>query len=167
MAATDVDPSTEVDDVSEKPEKGSGPNKLVLVGGLVAVLLVVGGAGAWFMGMMGGSSTPTEEHKEVAAAPVFYDLPDFLSNLSGPPPQRYLKMRVSLQLDNPEASKIVDQQLPRVLDGFQTYLRQLRPEDLEGSQAMLRLKEELMRRLNLAIQPPVVKDILFKEIIVQ
>ena len=64
-------------------------------------------------------------------------------------------------------SKVVDEQLPRVLDGFQTYLRQLRPEDLDGSAAMLRLKEELLRRLNLAIQPPVVKDILFKEIIVQ
>ena len=166
MAATDVDPSTEVEDVTDKPEKASGPNKLVLVGGLVAVLLVVGGAGAWFMGLMGGSGTTTEEH-EVAAAPVFYDLPDFLSNLSGPPPQRYLKMRVSLQLDSPEASKVVDEQLPRVLDGFQTYLRQLRPEDLDGSAAMLRLKEELLRRLNLAIQPPVVKDILFKEIIVQ
>ncbi|MAB14634.1 flagellar basal body-associated FliL family protein [Parvibaculum sp.] len=165
MTATDVDPSTEVEGVSDKSEKKSGPNKLVLVGGLVAVLLVVGGAGAWFTGMLGGSGAPTEE--KVAVAPVFYDLPDFLSNLSGPPPQRYLKMRVSLQLENQEASKIVDQQLPRVLDGFQTYLRQLRPEDLKGSAAMMRLKEELLRRLNLAIQPPVVKDILFKEIIVQ
>ncbi|NIJ41143.1 flagellar FliL protein [Parvibaculum indicum] len=165
MTATDVDPSTDVGDVSDSSEKKSGPNKLVLVGGLVAVLLVVGGAGAWFTGMLGGSGAPTEE--QAAVAPVFYDLPDFLSNLSGPPPQRYLKMRVSLQLENPEASKIVDQQLPRVLDGFQTYLRQLRPEDLEGSAAMMRLKEELLRRLNLAIQPPVVKDILFKEIIVQ
>jgi flagellar FliL protein len=165
MAATDVDASTDVDEVSDKPEKGSGRSKLVLVGGLVAVLIVGGGAGAWFTGMLGGNGTASAEH--VISAPVFYDLPDFLSNLSGPPPQRYLKMRVSLQLPNQEASKIVDEQLPRVLDGFQTYLRQLRPEDLEGSEAMMRLKEELLRRLNLAIQPPVAKDILFKEIIVQ
>ena len=61
----------------------------------------------------------------------------------------------------------IDAELPRVLDGFQTFLRELRPEDLEGSAGMARVKEELLRRITLAIQPPIVSDILFKEVIVQ
>ncbi len=44
----------------------------------------------------------------------------------------------------------LEAEMPRILDGFQTFLRELRPEDLEGSQGMLNLKEELMRRLALA-----------------
>ena len=103
----------------------------------------------------------------VVAEPVFYDMPDFLVNLSGPPPQHYLKMRVALQVADKESIARLEMEMPRILDGFQTFLRELRPEDLEGSQGMLNLKEELMRRLALAMQEPIVKDVLFKEIIVQ
>jgi flagellar FliL protein len=94
-------------------------------------------------------------------------MPDFLVNLAGPPPQHYLKMRVALQINSKEAVPQLELLMPRVLDGFQTFLRELRPEDLEGSRGMLYLKEELLRRLNLATQEPIVTDVLFKEIIVQ
>lgn len=57
--------------------------------------------------------------------------------------------------------------MPRVIDQFQTYLRELRVEDLSGSAAMFRLKEELLRRVNLAAEPVHVEDVLFKEMIVQ
>jgi len=117
-------------------------------------------------GILGGHEEE-EAVAEVRADPVFYDLPDFLVNLSGPPPQHYLKMRVALEVKDKEAVAALELEMPRVLDGFQTFLRELRPEDLEGSQGMLYLKEELLRRLNLAMQEPVVNDVLFKEIIVQ
>ena len=38
--------------------------------------------------------------------------------------------------------------MPRVMDAFQTYLRELRPSDLDGSAGLYRLKEELTRRVN-------------------
>ncbi len=117
-------------------------------------------------GILGGGEAE-EEVAKVVAEPVFYDMPDFLVNLSGPPPQHYLKMRVALQLADKESVPRLEAEMPRILDGFQTFLRELRPEDLEGSQGMLNLKEELMRRLALATQEPIVKDVLFKEIIVQ
>ena len=137
----------------------------VLVLYIVAPLLLLGGAGAgvYFSGLLGGG----ENAKPVVAEPVFYDLPDFLVNLSGPAPQHFLKMKVSLQVNDKESIKRLDAELPRVLDGFQTFLRELRPEDLEGSAGMARVKEELLRRITLAIQPPIVSDILFKEVIVQ
>jgi flagellar FliL protein len=76
-------------------------------------------------------------------------------------------MKVTLQVVNAEAAKRYDAELPRVLDAFQVFLRELRPEDVEGSAGMLRVKEELLRRINLAVQPPLATDILFKEVIVQ
>ncbi len=57
--------------------------------------------------------------------------------------------------------------LPRVMDIFQTYLRELRPSDLNGSAGMFRLKEELTRRVNAAISPKQVNAVLFKEMLVQ
>jgi flagellar FliL protein len=117
-------------------------------------------------GILGGDESE-EVVAEVVPDPVFYDMPDFLVNLAGPPPQHYLKMRVALQINSKEAVPQLELLMPRVLDGFQTFLRELRPEDLEGSRGMLYLKEELLRRLNLATQEPIVTDVLFKEIIVQ
>jgi flagellar FliL protein len=57
--------------------------------------------------------------------------------------------------------------MPRVMDTFQTYLRELRPTDLDGSAGLYRLKEELTRRVNLAIAPSRINAVLFKEIVVQ
>ena len=138
---------------------------LVLYIVLPALLLIGAGVGVYMSGILGGHEE--EAVAEVKAEPVFYDMPDFLVNLSGPPPQHYLKMRVALQVKSKEVVPQLETQMPRVLDGFQTFLRELRPEDLEGSRGMLYLKEELLRRLNLATQEPIVTDVLFKEIIVQ
>ncbi|MEO1066416.1 MAG: flagellar basal body-associated FliL family protein, partial [Pseudomonadota bacterium] len=45
--------------------------------------------------------------------------------------------------------------------------RELRTTDIEGSAGMFRLKEELQRRINVAVYPVEVRKILFEEIIVQ
>lgn len=162
-AAIDADASDE--DVTESaPAKRRLSGKvLVLYIALPLILLIGAGAGLWFSGILGGHG----EAKVEVAEPVFYDLPDFLVNLSGPPPQHFLKMKITLQITDKEAVKRLDAELPRVLDSFQVFLRELRPEDLDGSAGMLRVKEELLRRISLAIQPPIVSDILFKEVIVQ
>jgi flagellar FliL protein len=57
--------------------------------------------------------------------------------------------------------------MPRLLDTFQTYLRELRPTDLDGSAGLYRLKEELTRRVNASIAPNRINAVLFKEIVVQ
>lgn len=168
MAAVDADISEndeEATPASAKKKRLAG-KVLVLYVVLPALLLIGAGAGVYMSGILGGGESE-EAVAEVKAEPVFYDMPDFLVNLSGPPPQHYLKMRVALQVKSKEAVPQLELQMPRVLDGFQTFLRELRPEDLEGSQGMLYLKEELLRRLNLATQEPIVTDVLFKEIIVQ
>jgi flagellar protein FliL len=57
--------------------------------------------------------------------------------------------------------------MPRVLDTFQVFMRELRPQDLEGSAGLYRLKEELTRRVNVAVFPARVEAVLFKELMVQ
>ena len=61
----------------------------------------------------------------------------------------------------------IEELIPRVVDNFQTYLRELRLDDLRGSAGMYRLREELLTRINIAVEPAKVKAVLFKEMIVQ
>jgi flagellar protein FliL len=57
--------------------------------------------------------------------------------------------------------------MPVLLDTFQTYLRELRASDLNGSAGLYRLKEELTRRINAEIAPNRINAVLFKELVVQ
>ena len=102
------------------------------------------------------------------ARSVFYDLPEMLVNLNaGGRKVSYLKIVVSLELnDGPDLDR-VNEVLPRIIDNFQVYLRELRVEDLTGSAGLQRLREELLLRVNAAAHPAVVKNVLFKEMLVQ
>jgi flagellar FliL protein len=99
---------------------------------------------------------------------VFYDLPEMLVNINTAGRKRnFLKLRVSLELANEADINMVENVLPRIVDNFQVYLRELRLEDLQGAAGMFRLREELLTRVNAAVRPAQVKDVLFKEMIVQ
>jgi flagellar protein FliL len=147
--------------------------KLVLFVVLPAILLLAGGGGAaWFL-LSGGEEAAQGEagvdaKKAAAAKAVFYELPEMLVNLnSGGKQTNYLRIRIALELESAEATAKVEAVLPRVIDYFQVYLRELRIEDLNGSAGMVRLKEELLIRVNAAVQGAKVNDVLFKEMLVQ
>jgi flagellar FliL protein len=104
----------------------------------------------------------------VPGAAVFYDLPEMLVNINtAGRTKNFLKMRVSLELANETDINRIENVLPRIVDNFQVYLRELRLEDLQGAAGMYRLREELLNRVNAAVRPAQVKDVLFKEMIVQ
>lgn len=144
--------------------------KLMIFGGAGFALILIAGAGAYFMGFLGGGE---EEHAVAEAEPAqiadvyFYELPEMLVNLNGVGQNHYLKLRVALELADPEVIEKLDILLPRIIDNFQVYLRELRLEDLSGSAGIYRLKEELLARVNTAVRPVQVRDVLFKEILVQ
>lgn len=116
----------------------------------------------------GEKAAEGEKGATAAGAAVFYDLPEMLVNINTAGRTRnFLKMRVSLELANEIDINRVENVLPRIVDNFQVYLRELRLEDLQGAAGMYRLREELLNRVNAAVRPAQVKDVLFKEMIVQ
>ena len=144
--------------------------KLMIIAGGALVLLVAAGGGAYFF--LGGHGK--EEAAATAAAqvkpPTFLDMPDVLVNLSSSAAgdrTQYLKVKVTLELPDQAMSAQIQPVMPRLMDAFQTYLRELRPTDLEGSAGLYRLKEELTRRVNASIAPNRVTAVLFKEIVIQ
>jgi flagellar FliL protein len=146
----------------------SKKKKLILIAAVAAVLCLAGGGGAWFFFFHGHGD---EQHAEAPPPkpPAFIEVPDMLVNLVGAPGERvqYLKVKVVLEVkDEPQVEKIKPA-LPRVTDLFQTYMRELRPSDLNGSAGLFRLKEELTKRVNTAIAPGHVSAVLFKEVVIQ
>jgi flagellar FliL protein len=96
------------------------------------------------------------------------DLPEMLVNLNtGGKRNSYLKITVALELAKQEDVARLTALMPRVVDNFQVYLRELRLDDLNGSEGLMRLKEELLVRVNAAAGTIPVKDVLFKEMLVQ
>ncbi len=176
--------------------EGGGGSKKKLIIIIVVLLLVLAGAGAGlyfsgFLDKMLGKGEATEERHEAAEgdeAPVeevctkgedgkevcgppgaqFLKIPDMIVNLNsedGTP--RYLRLSVQLELKSPEDVAAVEKVLPRVVDQFQTYLRELRVRDLRGSAGIYRLQMELLARVNQAAYPVEVQDVLFQEILIQ
>lgn len=92
-----------------------------------------------------------------------------LVNLVGAPGERvqYLKLKLVLEIKEEKQVEAIKPALPRVTDLFQTYMRELRPSDLNGSAGLFRLKEELTKRVNLALAPNQVNAVLFKEVVIQ
>jgi flagellar FliL protein len=155
--------------------KGGGKKKLIIIVGGVVGLLLVAGAGLYFTGMLDGLLGKKHPAAAAAEAPpppkplVFFDLPDFLVNLNsgGAKKASFLKLSVSLELEKQEDTARLQAVMPRIVDNFQIYLRELRIDDLRGSGGIYRLREELLARVNAAVAPVKVNDVLFKEMLVQ
>jgi flagellar FliL protein len=164
---------------NERTEEGSAPaadatasapkskRKLIVI--VAALLQAIGaGAGPWFFFFHHHGE---EVHAEAPPPkpPVFLDVPDILVNLAGTPGERvqYLKIKVVLEVKDEPLVEKIKPTMPRVMDIFQTYLRELRATDLAGSAGLFRLKEELTKRVNAAISPGQVNAVLFKEVVVQ
>ncbi|MHB2207084.1 flagellar basal body-associated protein FliL [Methylobacterium sp. CM6257] len=163
-----------------------GKKKLIIMVA-AAVLVVGGGAGAFLMMGHGGGHGEGKEaaqgghgggHGEdgKGVGPdgkkpvVFVDVREMLLNLSPDLPQdkaKYAKVRLSLELKDAKAEEEVKPLMPRVEDALQVYMRELRASDLTGSVGLFRLREELLRRVNIALYPAKVEAVLFKDVIVQ
>ena len=166
----------------EKPEgEGAAPaptgfkrfltKKMLMI--IVPVLVLVlggGGAGAYFFLFKKADGGEAAHHEEPLTPPkvAFSDMQDILVNIqSSDGTPAYLKLGLSLELEDEEQKTALAPLMPRITDQFQAYLRELRLDDLKGSAGVLRLKEELLRRVNVAAAPYHVRDVLLKDMLIQ
>jgi flagellar FliL protein len=159
-------------------------SKLLLVAVMGAVVVLAGGVGgAWALGLFGGTAPPAKaaapgdeghgaDHAagapEPAIEPIFVDLPHLLVNLvSDGGGTRFLKLSLAVEVDDRKTAERIETLAPRIVDSFQLYLRTLTPDELRGPGSMFRLKEDLHVRIHQAIEPAEIRDVLFKEMLVQ
>lgn len=161
-------------------KKPGGKKKLLIVVGVLILLLAGAGAGLWFSGLLPAWLGRGAAHADASATaaqpapaapqrqPVFMDMPEIVANLNAPGRRPvFMRLRSKLEVSRPEDIAVLQNAMPRLLDLFQVYLREMRPEEMRGSIGTQRLREELMLRANLAASPARITDILFTEILVQ
>ena len=161
----------EVTPIEVRKDKPKNRMKLLIAGGGAAVLLLAAaGGGAWWMLRDNGG-----EHEPVAAAASagtdsasYIVAPTLTVNLrSGDGQARFLKLRFILVAADAGKVDSIKERLPVVLDALQPFLRELRPEDLAGSAAVFRIKEEMMSRTTQALGAGTVKDVLIQDLVQQ
>ena len=193
-AADDNEPEAvaaegEAEGVGEEGEGGKKklPLKLILIAAAGAFVILGGGGGAAFFllhkpGPAAAHKLPPKpkgEKKDGKADPnapqvqdgpdgvVFYTLPDIVVNMQTPDNKpTFLKLKLTFELPDHATADVLDPEMPRLQDLFQTFLRELRPEDLSGSQGTFQLRMELQRRVNLLIAPSKVNSVLIEEMLI-
>jgi len=153
-------------------DKTSNRKKLILLIAVPIVSLMALLAGVYFSGLADSFLKQDAGKAEEAPPPkatVFLDLPEIIVNLNSTAGRRTNFLKISISLEVESAAEVVKLQalMPRIVDGFQVYLRELRVEDLRGSAGMYRLREDLLRRINEAARPVKISDVLFKEMLIQ
>ncbi len=179
----------------EAPGKKKLPLKMLIIVGAAALVVLGGGGTAAFVflkpkpeaaaekgehGKEKKKEKKKEEKKEgkegekgasvVREGPdgvVFYTLPEVVVNMQtadGKP--TFLKLKLTLELPDEGAVEELDPNMPRLQDMFQTFLRELRPEDLSGSQGSYQLRMEILRRVNLVIAPSKANAVLIEEMLI-
>jgi flagellar FliL protein len=165
-------PPPKTDETEAKPTEKRSKKKLLILAGVPVVLLLAGG-GLWFSGVL-PHLLGMEKHEEKTAEaskpvpPSYIDIPEMVANLNSTNHKpTYVKMAARIEVPKPEDVDKVRAALPRLQDMMQTYLREMRPEELRGSAGTYRLREELLVRANAAVAPARVSDVLFTQMLVQ
>lgn len=176
------------------PAKKKPPLKLLIIAGVGALVVLGGGGAGAFMLLKPKPAAEGEAHAEkdkkaekgkeekgkegeapespavIRPGPdgvVFYTMPDIVVNMQTPEGKAtFLKLRLTLELPDEAVASELDPNLPRLQDMFQTFLRELRPEDLSGSQGSYQLRMEILRRVNLVIAPSKVNAVLIEEMLI-
>ncbi|EIZ78737.1 flagellar basal body-associated protein FliL [Novosphingobium sp. Rr 2-17] len=172
---SEPEPESEIVEGSETPPAQKAPRfskrVLIIVGGVVALLLIISGAAFFLLRPAGGEAEPAAEaksegHDEEEA--TYIDAPAMVVNLrAADGTARFLKIRFTFVPVSAAKGELIKAKLPLIVDAFQPFLRELRPEDLAGSAAVFRIKEEMLVRATGAMGPDVVKDILIQDLIQQ
>lgn len=151
-----------------EPKRRLTRGRLLLFVILPLLLLLAGGAGYYFF-FMNKKKAPEAAKPPPPKIFVYYNLPSFVVNLPASTAGRtsFLKVTISLELDSAADETAVQAVMPRIVDHVQAYLRNLRPEDLKGTAALTRFKEEMLSRVTSAAPTAKVDDVLLQELLLQ
>jgi flagellar FliL protein len=148
------------------PPPESSKKLLFIIAPLLLLLLAGGGGYFFFAG--------NKQAEPAAAAPepppppaVYYKLPDFIVNLTSGARPTILKLTVSLEIAEAADVARVQASMPRIVSSVYGLLRELRPEELRGTANLIRLREELVSRVNFAAQPAKISNVLYQDILLQ
>ncbi|MXQ08162.1 flagellar basal body protein FliL [Alphaproteobacteria bacterium GH1-50] len=146
-------------DAEEAPPKRG---KMPLVIGLV---LGLAGAGAGYFLMAGGSEKETAKVEKTSDDIAFVPIQSMTIPIGTAENARYLRFSAQLEV-SPSYADEVEKKMPRVVDVLNTYLRSVTLAELEDPSALLTLRAQMRRRIDLVVGGELVRDLLVMEFVV-
>lgn len=150
----------------EKPQKSS---KLPLILGLI--LAIVGAGAGFFVVSSGmfvgeGDHIPAEETApvELSETPSFLPVETLVINLPDNTEARHLLFTSELEVDVAHVDE-VSALMPRIVDVLNGYLRSVSLEDLQTPTNLVRLRAQMLHRVQVVVGEGKVKDILIMEFV--
>ena len=151
----------ELDEDAEPPKKKRGGMLI----GLVLALIGGGGAFAFTSGMLGGGGgSEKPAHEMLSDDLAFIPVEPMTVSVNGPTGRRHLRFRAELEVD-PAGQADIEKLLPRVVDVLNTYLQSLTVAEIEDPSALLTLRSQMRRRIDLVVGGDRVHDLLVMEFV--
>ncbi len=154
---------------TEMPEDPKKRSKLPIILGIVLALVgASGGFYATWSGLILNSESkkntaeemPSEARPDVAFVPI----EPLVISLRAPSKSRHLRFRAQLEVPAKFQSD-VEKLLPRVVDVLNSYLRALDMAALEDASALLRLRAQMLRRVQTVVGQGRINDLLIMEFV--
>ena len=133
-------------------------------------LAILGGAGGFIsvqmglFGSQGGSESAEEPTAPVMKPTAFVPLDPLLINLPDNEERRFLRFSAQLEV-SPEHLADVEAIKPRIIDVLNGYLRAVRVSDLEDPTVLIKLRSQMLRRVQVVTGPGYVRDLLIMEFV--
>ncbi|KJZ21160.1 flagellar basal body-associated FliL family protein [Loktanella sp. S4079] len=155
--------------MSDEPQTPKKSSKKPLMIGLALALL--GGGGGFFAvqsGVIGGAG-PVEDHAQIAAVSdspklSFVPLDPLIVSLAREGGRDHLRFSAQLEVV-PEFANEVEAVKPRIVDVLNGYLRAVEVAQLEDPAALIRLRAQMLRRIQIVTGEGRVRDLLIMEFV--
>lgn len=143
---------------------------------IIGLLLAFAGGGGGFYAVTSGlilDSTKTTATAETSISVVkdaplpdvsYVSLPQLVVSLGPGSDKSHLIFRADLEVPSKSAEE-VRKILPRVVDVLNSYLRALEPRDIEAPAALIKLRGQMLRRVQLVTGEGRVRDLLVMEFV--
>ena len=138
----------------------------MLIGIVLALILGGGGFYATFSGMILGVSGDHASEAEVSALPdiAFVPMDPLVISLGAASQSRHLRFTAQLEVAAPYSADVVLLQ-PRILDVLNSYLRAVDIAELEDPSALVRIRAQMLRRIQIVTGDGRVRDLLITEFV--
>lgn len=169
---------------SAEGEPKKGGKKGLLIGLVLALALGGGGFYAAYSGLLspplpekaakakpeakGGKAAEKAARAEPEPPATYLPLDPIVVTLAGGEAgmERHLQFTAQLELE-PGALEAAERMSPRVTDVLNTYLRAVAPADVEDPAQMLRMRAQMLRRVQVVLGEGVARDLLVSEFILR
>jgi len=186
MAKAKIEKEPEAAETSEESPKKGGKLGTILIAAALGALLILAGAGVTFFLLKGqiaamvqaqappaaasaegGEAGAEGEKKEESFIGALFELDPMVVNLEQSKGKRYLKVKMSFELNKEAVQEELKARLPQIRDAILLMLSSKSFKDVSTVEGKLALRDALLTRVNGLLTTGFVKRIYFEEFVVQ